>query len=195
MVDRDLLKPHSFDGIQEYDNDLPRWWLAILGLSVVWAVLYIAYYHIEGAPLGPELLAKEIAQATEERLANSTGPLSEELLIELSHNSERIAAGKAIFLTSQCITCHGPEGNGMIGGNPGPGANLRDAYWLHGSTMTDIIHTITEGFLEKGMPPQKGLLSENEIINVACFITDQARKPIPGKAHDPDRDQEHPITQ
>ncbi len=194
MPDRDILKPHSFDGIQEYDNDLPRWWLAILWLSIIWAVLYVFWYHVVGAPLGAERLRLEIAQVNEERLKNASGPLDEALLRELSHNPERIAAGRALFTKVQCITCHGAEGNSLIGGNPGPGANLRDTYWLHGNTMTDVIHTITNGWLDRGMPPQKGLLSADEIMNLAIFVVDNARRPIPGKPHDPEREKETPIT-
>lgn len=194
MADRDIIKPHSFDGIQEYDNDLPKWWLAVLWLSILWAIAYIGYYHLEGAPLGAAELKIEVAKATEERLKNSTGPLDEDLMRGLSHNPDRLAKGANVFAKNQCATCHGSEGNGLINGNPGPGANLRDGFWLHGSDMTDIVHIITEGFLEKGMPAQKSLLSEDEILSVACFVADGSRKPIAGKPHDPKRGAEQPIT-
>ena len=194
MPERDILKPHSFDGIQEYDNDLPRWWLAILWLSIIWSVLYIFWYHIAGAPLGEERLRLEIAQVNEERLKHATGPLDEELLRALSRNPERIAKGGELFLKVQCITCHGAEGNSMINGNPGPGANLRDMYWLHGNSMTEVIHILTDGWPDRGMPAQKGLLSDEEIMNLAIFVVDSARRPIPGKAHDPERDLEAAIT-
>ncbi len=194
MVDRDIVKPHSFDGIQEYDNDLPRWWLAILWLSVVWSVFYIGWYHIEGAPLGPERLQLQIAAANEERLRNSTGPLEESLLRELSTNPERIAKGRELFSKVQCITCHGPEANGIMNGNPTPGANLRDVWWVYGSDMTTIMHTIAEGVIDRGMPAQKGFLSDDEIINLACYITDLGRRPASGKPHDPERETEQPVT-
>jgi len=194
MVDRDLIKPHSFDGIQEYDNDLPRWWLTILWLSVVWSVFYIGWYHLEGAPLGEQRLRLQIAAANEERLRNSTGPLDESLLRELSTNPERIAKGRELFAKVQCITCHGTEANGIMNGNPAPGANLRDTWWIHGSDMTAIMHTITNGVLDRGMPAQKGFLSEDEIINLASFITDLARRPTSGKPHDPERETEQPVT-
>lgn len=194
MPDRDILKPHSFDGIQEYDNNLPRWWLAILWLSVAWAVCYIGYYHVEGAKLGEEAMRAEIAAANEARLKNSAGPLDEDLLRQLSHDAARIAKGRQLFTGGVCITCHGPEGNGKLqGGIDGPGPNLRDAYWLHGSDMTAIIATITHGVIDRGMPANQGLIGEDDIISLACFIADQARKPIAGRPHDPQRDQEQAI--
>src|SRR6478752_7404860 len=125
MPERDLIKPHSHDGIQEYDNDLPRWWMALLVLTVVSAAIYVFHYQVAGHAVGPEALAKEIAAVNEERARHATGPLPEGLLRELSHNPERFAKGKALFASSQCATCHAADGTGLVG------PNLRDDWWLH----------------------------------------------------------------
>ena len=188
MPDRDIIKQHSFDGIQEYDNDLPRWWLALLVLSVIWAGFYGFYYHVQGNPLGAEMLAVEVAAINEERARHSTGPLPEELLRELSHNAERVAKGKALFNANQCATCHGPEAAGLIG------PNLRDDWWIYGSDMTTIVETITLGRLNGALPPQGKNLSSDEIHNLACFIADHNRSSkTSGKPHDPNREKQMPI--
>lgn len=187
MSERDIIKPHSFDGIQEYDNDLPRWWLALLVISVIWAAIYGFYYHIQGHPLGAQQLAAEIAAINEERAKNSTGPLPEELLRELSHNAERIAKGKSLYAANQCATCHGPEAVGLVG------PNLRDEWWIYGSDMTTIVETITHGRLNGAMPPQGKNLSPDEIVNLACFVAEMNRNRASGKPHDPAREKQQPI--
>lgn len=45
---KDKLLDHDYDGIKELDNDLPRWWLGLFYFSIVWAVLYMMYYHVTG---------------------------------------------------------------------------------------------------------------------------------------------------
>jgi cytochrome c oxidase cbb3-type subunit III len=194
MVDRDLLKPHDYDGIQEYDNDLPRWWLALLWITVIWAVVYVFHFHCTNAQLGPALLKTELARIDEERARTATGPLSEELLRSLSHNQERIAHGAAVFAGGQCVTCHGPKADGLINGIPGPCPNLTDSWWLNGSDMTKIVDVISNGRLERGMPVWKGQLSADEITDLACFIANAARNGGGGgKPHDPQRDQQQAI--
>lgn len=188
MSERDILKPHGFDGIQEYDNDLPRWWLALLVLSVIWAGLYGFYYHVQGNPLGARKLAVELAAINEERARNTTGPLPEEVLRQLSHNPERIAKGKVLYAANQCATCHGPEAVGLVG------PNLRDDWWIYGSDMTAIVETITNGRLNGAMPPQGRNLSQEEITNLACFMSDLNRShKASGKPHDPNREKQTPI--
>jgi cytochrome c oxidase cbb3-type subunit 3 len=189
MSERDLVKPHSFDGIQEYDNDLPRWWMALLVLSVLWAAAYVAYYSVWGGAIGPDLLAQELAAVNEERARTATGPLPEALLRELSHDPARFARGKALFTSSQCVTCHGPDATGLVG------PNLRDDWWLYGSDMTTLVETITLGRANGAMPAQGRNLSANDITDLACFVAQQNRSAKSGgKPHDPARDKLQPIT-
>lgn len=187
MPDLDIIKPHRYDGIAEYDNDLPRWWMWLLILSVVWSVFYCFAYHVIGVPLGADKLAVEVTAINKARAEASardaTGPLPEEVLRNLSHSAERVAKGKALFANSQCATCHGPDASGLVG------PNLRDDWWIYGSDMSILVETITGGRLNGAMPPQGRNLSPDEIINLACFLAEQNRtSKTAGKAFDPARE-------
>jgi cytochrome c oxidase cbb3-type subunit 3 len=188
MTERDQLSGHDYDGIQEYDNDLPTWWLGILWGTVAFAGIYLLVYVLAGAAVGPEAWSRSVAELGEQRARSATGPLPEDLLRQLSRNGERIAKGRALFASSQCATCHGAEGTGLIG------PNLRDDWWLHGSDMTDLVTTLTEGRNNGAMPAQRANLSPDDIVSLAAFVADANRNAkAAGKPHDPAREREQPI--
>jgi cytochrome c oxidase cbb3-type subunit 3 len=182
------LKEHAYDGIREYDNDLPRWWLAILWLSVLFAPLYVAIYHLQPEKLGAEALRRERLDLLSEQAAKAVGPLPEELLRGLSHDPARAARGRELFAKSQCPTCHMPDATGNIG------PNLRDDWWIYGSDMATIVETITEGRAGNAMPAQRQILSREDIVNLACFVAEQNRtSKAAGKREDRNREHLQPI--
>lgn len=184
----DQLREHHYDGIQEYDNNLPRWWLTLFYLTIAWAGLYFTWYHVLGNKLGPDRLQDDLKELAEVRVKNQTGPLSEEQLRSLSTNAERIAKGKAVYAGTGCATCHAADGTG------GVGPNLRDRFWLHGSDLSKIVAVLTNGSPNKAMPAQKSMMSSDDITNLAIFIADWNRQgEKPGKAPDLSREKEEPI--
>ena len=74
-----------------------------------------------------------------------------------------IEKGKEIFVKN-CVSCHGPQGQGIIG------PNLTDDYWLHGAGINNVVHTITFGVPAKGMITWRGVLKEKQILQVASYI-------------------------
>ena len=87
------IREHAFDGIQEYDNNLPLWWQLTLYISIVFAICYVIWYHLGPGQLGPERLATEVAivkRVKAEQLAQQ-GELTEEVLCGLLTDSARIA--------------------------------------------------------------------------------------------------------
>ena len=74
-----------------------------------------------------------------------------------------LAAGKQIFDT-QCFTCHGKAGEGLIG------PNMCDDYWIHGGTLPDVIRIIRKGVPEKGMITWERTLNPDQIDQVASYI-------------------------
>ena len=184
----DQLRDHQFDGIQEYDNSPPRWWVMSFYITLAWCVLYVGWYHMADNKLGAEQLAVEMRELAELRAKNQTGPLSEETLRGLSTSAERIAAGGVIYAKAGCIGCHGADGTGGIG------PNLRDRYWTHGSNMIDIATVLREGSNNKQMPAQGNQMTGDELNNLTIFLVDWNRRgEKTGKAIDPARDKDAPI--
>ena len=169
----DQERSHAFDGITEYDNSLPRWWVWMLYVSVVVAVSYMVYFHVLGG-----MLSKADTDIFEEErairiVAAKNHIKTEDELRALSKDPEMIAKGKEALKRSICFTCHGAEYSGLIG------PNLRDKYWLYGSTMTAMIETITNGRTVNGvvvMTPQNLTLKADAIEAIACYIVQLNRE-------------------
>lgn len=158
---------HEYDGIIEHDNPLPGWWLATFYITIIFSVLYIGYYFFgPGKSLVQEFqdqqkqIQTNIASQSAEK--GPTGPTESDLKAALASTDAK-ANGKSVFDT-KCVSCHGPEGQGTIG------PNLTDKFWIHGSKLTDIANVITNGVLDKGMPPWGALLSKDELTNVTAYV-------------------------
>lgn len=153
------------DGIEEYDNALPAWWLWLLYGTIVFAVGYTVDYHFiskrsQAGEYDAEVAAAEEAMAAVRAAApvptgaaaNPTGAIVGDP-----------AAGKAIY-ASTCVGCHGPELKG------GVGPDLTDATWIHGGTLEQITHTVTSGVPEKGMLSWGPVLGAEKVAHVAAFV-------------------------
>ncbi|MCB0369446.1 MAG: c-type cytochrome [Bdellovibrionales bacterium] len=160
-----LIKGHEYDGIKEYDNPLPGWWLFTFYATIIFAFIYVIHYEFGGGPTIAqelEISMKEIQAAKPAQSA--TLQISEEDLIKKTEDPKVIAMGAEVF-TGKCASCHGNELQGIIG------PNLTDKFWIHGKgKLSDMVTVIKSGVLDKGMPPWDGILKEEEIIAVAGFI-------------------------
>ena len=164
-ADQDSLLDHAYDGIQEYDNPLPRWWLAIFWLTIVFSPLYILYFHFGGGLLDTEKYDAEMIafydRQAEQLLA--LGDISEGTLVDLTADASMMNGGKKIFQT-KCATCHGMFGEGGIG------PNLTDQYWLHGAQLMDIYATVRDGVPAKGMLSWERQLRPAELMAVSAYV-------------------------
>jgi cytochrome c oxidase cbb3-type subunit III len=163
--DRDRLLAHDYDGIAEYDNPLPGWWVWIFWATIIFSLGYWLYYQI--GP-GPSIIAQydaDVRDATERqaKLAPTTGAVTDDVIMVLTKNPRAMAAAKEIF-AARCLACHGPQGQGLIG------PNLTDDYWLHGGRPTEILRTITDGVPDKGMVPWKDQLKPEELSMMAAYV-------------------------
>ncbi len=164
----DRLLDHNYDGIQEYDNPMPAWWVWIFWATILYSVLYFVNVPLIGPGKG-RIAAYEAEMAKWQSRQAAAAPaagavaLDDRALFALSRDPARVAAGKALF-TDRCAPCHQPDG----GGNIGP--NLTDDYWLHGNAPSQIYHTIDTGVLDKGMPNWGAQLKPEEMQSLVAFV-------------------------
>lgn len=169
---------HDYDGIREYDNRLPNWWLATLYASIVFAFGYWAYYHVLSmGPLQHEQYLAEMEQASKAAEAQNAlrGAATDESLVALMSDGAAMEEAKAAFGQS-CAACHAANGEGLIG------PNLTDAYWIHGARPTDILEVIAHGVPAKGMPAWGDVLGRAKVEKLAAFVSTMEGKNLPGKA-------------
>ena len=175
----DELLSGNYDGIQEYDNNLPRWWSQLFILTVIYAVIYVVYAHLIGTPTDHQMLAEELRRLEGQRLAleaerNDSADTSDSLLA-IASNVELVGKGREVF-SQKCAACHGPSGQGLVG------PNLTDEFWLHGGQIDQINRTIYDGVPEKGMLAWKSLLSREELQGVLAYVWSIRNTNVPGKA-------------
>jgi cytochrome c oxidase cbb3-type subunit 3 len=173
---KDQLRSGNYDGIQEYDNQLPRWWLFTFIITIIFAFIYWSRYSVlKSAPDQTKELTIQM-DAVEEKVEKKLGLPSSDDLLAMAKDSNVLQNGGSIYKTN-CVACHGQLGEGGIG------PNLTDNHWIHGSTPEKIEYTITNGVLEKGMTPWKGVLSPKQILEVAAYVMSlEGSNPPNGKA-------------
>ncbi len=159
----DVLRPHSYDGIREYDKRLPNWWLFTLYGTIFFSFVYWSLFH-------HWKIAKEPGDAVTDEIkenaliaAKNSGTVTDDQMWAMSKDPTMVAAGRATFSTT-CVPCHGDHLQGKIG------PTLIKDKWLHGGKPTEIIHTITNGVPPKGMPTWGPVLGHERILEVASFI-------------------------
>ena len=178
--EKDELLDHNYDGIQEYDNDLPRWWLSIFWLTTIFAIVYAVWVHILSDETQHERLARELSEnqaLRQEALASAgSSTVSSEDLLAMASNKEVITRAKANW-DGKCMACHGANGEGTVG------PNLTDAYWIHGGSPEDIKRIIQKGVLEKGMLAWETVMTPDEISDITAYVLSlQGTTPANGKS-------------
>lgn len=158
---RDVILGHEdeADGIQEYDNPLPDWWLGLFWITIIWAAGYLVHYHFIAHRSPQAALARELAAADERWPQGAPGRSGGAFEI----TPEAVAAGQQVFQTN-CIACHGANLEGGIG------PNLLDDEWLHGGSPEEVVHTITNGVVEKGMLAWGPILGAEAVNHVAAYV-------------------------
>lgn len=146
---------HSWDGIEEFDNPLPRWWLWIFYATIIWAAIYMVFYpawpllnratagvlgYSSRADVEAEIASVDAAnQVWYDRLVSTD---VNAIADDAELNRFAVNAGAAVF-RAQCSQCHGAGADGIRMGSGFP--NLLDDEWMWGGTMEDIVTTVTHG--------------------------------------------------
>ena len=148
-----ILREHEYDGIQEYDQKLPNWWLFTFYGAIVWFVIHWSvYYYTDFFSTPQERVKQEIVavqQAKAAELEKTLATLDDSTLVhEWATKPEVVSAGEVTFLTN-CTACHGADLSATItaGGNkvPLPGLPLTDHQWKFGSKPMDLFKLINVG--------------------------------------------------
>jgi cytochrome c oxidase cbb3-type subunit 3 len=159
-----LLLDHEYDGIQELDNNLPRWWVWLFYLCIIYSAIYLVYYHVT---CKGDLQAAEYAnemKAGEQIKAAAMGKFESSIAtLQPSKDSAVLENGKLSY-NKFCAPCHRVDGGGLVG------PNLTDDYWIHGSAYADSVKIIWDGVPAKGMVTWKTVLKPDEINAVASYI-------------------------
>jgi cytochrome c oxidase cbb3-type subunit 3 len=171
------LLDHEYDGIREYDNPMPGWWVYSFWASFFFSVGYLFHFHIsengESIAAGYEA---DMAAMREERARQALGQKTTESgLLQLSREPALMSDAKAIF-TQRCVQCHGVRGEGGIG------PNLTDGSFIHGASLMNIHETVANGVPAKGMPAWSLQLSPMQVSELAALVGTFRWTNLPGKA-------------
>ncbi len=182
---------HEFDGIEELNNPLPKWWTYMFFATFVWAVYYLAAYpglgNWEGlaqwtsSNQGVKSLA-ESKQASESALEEGKyvqldqeiiaaderfGPLFESFakrdVLDLAKDEKALEIGQRLFLQN-CAQCHGSDARGGLGF-----PNLTDNDWLYGGSPDKIKETLLQGRIA-AMPSWEAALGDEGIKQMTAYV-------------------------
>jgi len=168
---------HIWDeDLKEMNNPLPRWWVGLFVLTVVFAAIYLAIYPGMGSnagtlkwtSTGQWQAEQDKARATMAPVYASFANLTAE---QLSKNPQAMAIGERLFVNN-CAQCHGADGRGSK-----TFPNLTDGDWLDGSGPEYIHKTIVEG--RQGMMPPMGAAvgTPDDVRNVANYVLSLSSSP------------------
>jgi len=147
-------------------------------------VYWIYHQTLGAAPTPAEHYEAEVAKAAEIQLARHGGEeATNESLLLMSQVPAKVAEGRQIF-EQFCVVCHSSQGEGNVG------PNLTDAYWLHGGSPLEIMHTVVNGVPEKGMVAWGNQLGPARVQAVVAYILTIKNTNVPGK--EPQGDLEQP---
>jgi cytochrome c oxidase cbb3-type subunit 3 len=177
---------HEWDGLQELNTPLPRWWLWLFYATIVWAVGYwIVYpawplisnatqgvlgYHTRTAVIDDLAALKTQRGAMMDKLAAAS---VQQIAADPQLSDFARAVGRVAF-ADNCAPCHGAGGGGSKGY-----PNLNDDDWLWGGKLADIEHTIRYGARsgddkarQGNMPAfgRDGILKADQISSVADYV-------------------------
>lgn len=160
---------HTWDEtLQEYNNPLPRWWLWLFYITMVFGVVYLILYPGLGKFRGVLGWTDNAMYEQEMEKAEATyGPIfaayASRDIEDLAGDPEAVKVGQRLF-TNYCATCHGSDARGAVGF-----PNLTDSDWLYGGAPATIKTSIMDG-RQGAMPAWKDALGEQGVDEVTAYV-------------------------
>ncbi len=179
QASQDMSTGHVWDGdLREMNNPLPRWWVWLFIITIVFSVAYLIIYPGMGSYQG-KLGWTQVGQFEAEmaKAEEVTKPLYDKFMAmsvqEVAADEQAMAIGGRLFLNN-CAQCHGSDARGSKGF-----PNLTDNDWLHGGEPENIKTTLVNGRMGM-MPPMAAMVgSEDDVRNVANYVLS-----LSGSEHD-----------
>jgi cytochrome c oxidase cbb3-type subunit 3 len=177
MTASDNTTGHVWDGdLREMNNPLPRWWVWLFVITIVFALVYLVMYPGAGTfkgQLGWSSLGqyeKEVAAGNKELepLYAKFNAMTPE---ELNKNPQAMAIGERLFMNN-CSQCHGSDARGGKGF-----PNLTDADWLHGGAPEKIKETLALGRIGNMPPMGAAVGTSDDVKNVANYVLSMSNSP------------------
>ena len=170
---------HTWDGdLREYNNPLPKWWLWLFYITVVFGLLYLVLYPGLGTVQGIKgwTQAGQWEQenaAAEAKVAEYLAPFASMGVPELAANAQAMATAHNLF-QNNCAQCHGSDGGGARGF-----PNLANSDWQWGGDPDTIVQTIANGRVAAGMVAWGPVLGEPGVDKVVAYL-----QKLSGQQHD-----------
>ena len=164
---------HSFDGIEEYDNPLPKWWFMLFVGTIIFAVVYLVLYPglgnwkgilpgYEGGWTQDKQWQREVDKAQAQY-----GPIYAKYaampITEVAKDEQALKMGGRLFST-YCSICHGSDAKGAVGF-----PNLADNNWRWGGEPDTIKATILHGRMAM-MPAWGQVIGDEGVKNVSAYV-------------------------
>jgi cytochrome c oxidase cbb3-type subunit 3 len=170
MTANDNTTGHVWDGdLREMNNPLPRWWVWLFIITIVFAVIYLVMYPGFGSSPGKLGWTSAGQHKAEVDKGNAeTAPLYAKFTAmaveDVSRDPQAQAIGERLFMNN-CSQCHASDARG---GNSFP--NLTDADWLHGGSPEKIKETLVKGRIGQMPPMAAAVGTSDDVKNVANYV-------------------------
>ncbi len=170
------LREHTYDGIQEYDQRLPNWWLYTLyGAIVFWVVYWFAQMIAGIATADGAQVDAAMTRIAAAKMASSIDVTNDDKFWEMAANPVFSDAGKQTF-ASLCAACHLASMRGKTENPTAVGPDLADTTWTHGGTPKEIFATVSKGVIAKGMPAWEPMLGQRKTAEVVAYLLTHHQK-------------------
>lgn len=174
--DKDRLTDHTYDGIREYDNPTPSWWTWLFILTIAFSTVYFLISALSGWRLGAIPFYEQYAVENMKRQYGGLGEVKPDAptILKLAYDPKWIKVGAAIFQTN-CVTCHGRDGEGLSG------PNLTDDAYTQVKRVEDICDVIAKGRSNGAMPAWSTRLQPVEVVLVGSYVASLRGQNRPGR--------------
>lgn len=159
---------HEYDGIEEYDNPLPAWWLYLFVLTIVFGAVYLLLYPGLGSYKGLLNWSSEgqwqaEVDAAEAKYNEMFAKFRSTAVEDLAQDKKALKMGRRLF-ANNCAQCHGADAKGAYGI-----PNLTDSEWLYGASAEAIKTSIAQG-RSAMMPAWGSVLKVEQVTELANTI-------------------------